>query len=174
MRTWLELEERFRALAPALQYCRLDAQWGAAGEYWRIAGSRATPATYEYEVLSALAGRFLGSVLRQDVEDERALLEVEDSKVRWYRLLMRHSPFFGDRNYGQQINEDGSSAGFIYTGSLSQMAEAAAVQCLALHASHPLKETKSGWQWFHDNYLKGIIIGAVLAVVGAILKLFIG
>ena len=36
MKTWLEFEERFRVIAAPLQYLRIDFQWGAAGEYWRL------------------------------------------------------------------------------------------------------------------------------------------
>lgn len=173
MKSWLELEQRFRALAPSLQHFRLDAQWGAAGEYWRLAGGGTTPASHEYEILSALGGRMLQKVLSTASESEQALLQMKDPEVRWYNLLKARSPFFGDRSYGQQLHEDGSSAGFIYTGSVRQPAEAAAVLCLALEASHPIVERKSKWQWLHENYVKAILVGAAVALLGAVAKLLI-
>jgi len=173
MNSWLELEQRFRGLAPTLTHCRLDAQWGAAGEYWHIAGS-SSPATTEYEILSTLAGRLLQRVLRQKIESEKALLSVEDPKIRWYTALKSQSPSFAHGIYGEQRNEDGSSVGFIFTGNIRSIAEASANLCLAFHASHPIVERTSRWRWLHDNYIKAIIIGGILALVGAAAKVLIG
>ena len=174
MKSWLDLEARFRGLAPNLQHCRLDAQWGAAGEYWRIAGTGPTPSTHEYELLSAVAGQFLGQVLIPRKEGEKTLLQVTDPKIRWYSALKLLSPSFGNKSYGQQLNEDGRSAGFIYIGSVSSIAEASANLCLSLQASHPIVERKSKWQWLHENYIKGLIIGIIIVIVGAVAKLFTG
>jgi len=156
-----------------MQFFRLDAQWGAAGEHWRLAGVGLTPSSHEYEILSTIAGQMLERVLRPPIEAEKSLLDISDPKVRWYTLLKTNSPFFGDRSYGEQLHEDSSSAGFIFTGTLSRPAEAAAVLCLSLHASHPIVEKKSKWQWLHDNYVKAIVIGTILALVGAVIK-FVG
>lgn len=171
MKSWLDLEQRFRNLVPALQHVRLDAQWGAAGEYWRLAGGGLTPASHEYEILSALAGQMLELVLRKSVDAEKLLLDISDPKVRWYNLLKTNSPFFGDRSYGEQLHEDGSSAGSIFTGTLSRPTEAAAVLCLSLQVSHPITERKSKWQWVHEHYIRAIVIGSVLALIGAAIKL---
>ncbi len=170
MNSWLDLELRFRNLVPALQHVRLDVQWGAAGEYWRLSGGGRTPASHEYEVLSGLGGRMLQRVLSESKESERALLAIADPKERWFNLLKSESPFFGARSYGQQLHEDGTPAGFIYTGTISHPAEAAAVLCLSLQVSHPIVEHKSRWQWLHENYVKGIVVGTVLAVVAAAVK----
>jgi hypothetical protein len=174
MKTWLDLEARFRALEPALQFCRLDAQWGAAGEYWRIAGNVSPMARQEYELLSGVAGQFLEQVYSSKIEKEQALLAIVDTRTRWYNLLKQTSPVFGDRSYGEQLNDDGSSAGFIYTGSLNSMAAAAANLCLALQASHPIVERKSRWQWLHENYIKALVVGIVVALVGAAAKFLLG
>jgi hypothetical protein len=104
-------------------------------------------------------------------EGEAAFLEIEDPRRRWYCLLKLSSPTFGDRSYGEQLNDDGTSAGFIYTGSLTSIADASANLCLALQASHPIVERKGKWQWLHDNYIKALVVGAILAVVGAGVKL---
>jgi hypothetical protein len=161
-------------MAPALRGCRLDAQWGAAGEYWRIAGFTDAIGRQEYELLCGVGGTFLEQVYSSNVEGERVLLEERDPKVRWYRLLKATSPAFGDLSYGEQLHEDGTSAGFIFTGSLDRIAEASANTCLALHASHPLVERKSKWTWLHENYVKAIVIGVVVAIVGTIIKLVSG
>ncbi len=173
VKTWLDLEDRFRLLEPQLQFCRLDAQWGAAGEFWRIAGSGSPVARQEYELLSSLAGKWLEEVFSDRDSDEQALLAIADPRTRWYTLLKQSSPAFGDRSYGEQFNSDGSSAGFIYTGSLHSMGVAAANVCLALQTTHPIIERKSRWQWLHDNYLKAIIIGIILAALGGLAKLLL-
>lgn len=171
MQTWLDFETRFRALAPALQFVRLDAQWGAAGEYWRIAGGGNSPVIQQFEILAAYAGQQLAKALELAGESTSPLLQVEDPKHRWYRMLKESSPAFGDLSYGEQRNDDGSSAGFIYTGTIHPFAEASANLCLSLHASHPLKEKNSKWHWFHENYGKALIVGGILALVGAAAKL---
>jgi len=171
MESWLELEKRFRSLTAELKFCRLDAQWGAAGEYWRIAGSSRTPATEQFEILSSLAGQLLQKALTGPTGTEKQPLAAEDPKLIWYKALKSNSRSFGDQSYGQQFNADGTSAGFIFTGSLNNIADAAANLCLALHASHPpLAERKNRWQWVHDNYIKALIIGTILAIVGAAAK----
>ena len=174
MNSWLELERRFRALAPSLAHCRIDAQWGAAGEYWRIAGSATSPISTEYEILSTMAGQLLQRVLSEKIESEQSLLAIQDPKIRWYNALKLKSPQFGHQNYAQQINEDGTSAGFIFMGSVSQIAEASANLCLAFQVSHPIVERPSRWQWLHENYIRALIIGTVLALVGAVAKALIG
>jgi len=173
MNSWLELEKRFRALAPTLAHCRIDAQWGAAGEYWRIAGGVPSPTTNEYEILSTIAGQLLQRVLSEKIEGEKLLLAVGDPKIRWYHALKLRSPSFGDYSYGEQRHEDGSSAGFIFTGSISPIAESSANLCLTFHASHPIVEHTSRWRWLHDNYIKALIIGGILALVGAASKMLI-
>ena len=171
MEDWLELERRFRALAPALQFARLDAQWGAAGEYWRVAGAGNSTVVQQFEILATLAGQNLAKALAAVNQSGPPLLHVADAKHRWYGLLKESSPAFGNCSYGEQKNDDGSSAGFIYTGSIHPVAEASANLCLSLHASHPIKEKKSKWLWFHENYGKALIVGGILALVGAAAKL---
>ncbi len=172
MDSWLEIEQRFRLLAQELKHHRLDVQWGAAGEYWRIAGfGGQTPATEQFQILSSLAGQLLGRVLKGENKVEQLLLATADTKLRWYHALKALSSSFGDQSYGEQLNEDGSSAGFIFTGTISQIAEASANLCLAFHASYPIVERKSKWQWLHENYIRAIIIGIVVTIAGAIAKL---
>src|SRR5260370_39532275 len=53
--TWLELEQRFKELEPALQFSRIDGQTGSAGEYWRIAGSAGRDAEDRFNAVAAMA-----------------------------------------------------------------------------------------------------------------------
>lgn len=173
MQTWLDLEGRFRALVPNLKFGRLDAQWGAAGEYWHVVGGGDPAVRQEFELLCGVAGRFLEKVYSKDVPEQAKLLAIEDPKTRWYALL---KTFAGVQNlmYGEQRNDDGSSAGFIYSGTVNSFVESSANLCLALHLEKPVVERQSKWKWFHDNYGKALIVGVVLAIVGAAIKLVSG
>ncbi|MDR7332454.1 hypothetical protein [Roseateles asaccharophilus] len=173
MQTWLDLESRFRALAPRLKFGRLDAQWGAAGEHWHIAGGADQLARQEFELLSAVAGRFLEQVYSAKDPDQSKLLLIEDPRARWYTLLKQ---FAGVQNllHGQQLHDDGSPAGSIYSGTVTAFVESSANLCLALHTKSPIVERQSKWKWFHDNYGKALIVGVALALVGAGIKLIGG
>ncbi|WP_156480581.1 hypothetical protein [Aquipseudomonas alcaligenes] len=174
MKTWLDLEGRFRALEPQLRNARLSGQWGAAGDHWHIAGLVDSMARQEFELLSGVAGRWLEKVLSTKNETDRELLDIPDPKIRWYVLLKRSSPAWKTDLYGEQRADDGSPLGIIYGGTMSSVAAASANQCLALQASHPLREEVSKWKWIHDNYIKGLVVGAILALVGAAAKLLFG
>ena len=99
------------------------------------------------------------------------LLQIVNPKIRWYTLLKQFVPF-QNPIYGEQRHPDGSSAGFIYSATLLSLAESCANLCLALQTNHPIVERTSRWQWFHDNYGKAILIGAVLAIISAAITLF--
>ena len=171
--TWLDIESRFRLLAPSTTGARLDAQWGAAGEHWRIAGLFQPVARQELELLCGVAGQFLERVFSGKLPEQAALLAISDPKIRWFTLLKQANQF-ENFVYGEQHNEHGSSAGFIYSASLPSVAERCANLCLALQAQPPILERPSKWHWFHDNYGKAIVVGIVLAVAGAVVKLLIG
>lgn len=161
MESWFDMEKRFRVLAPDLQHHRLDAQWGAAGEYWRVAGFGRSPATEQFEMLSSLAGQLLGGVLGGGNELEQALLSIKDSKIRWYQALKALSSAFKSDGYGEQLNEDGSSGGFIYTGTINQIAEVSANLCLSLQISHPIAKTHQEKNVTQINNFHGAITGQV-------------
>lgn len=173
MQTWLELEQRFRSLAPSLRHSRLDAQWGVAGEHWRIAGSTDPLVVQQFEALASVAGQMLKRAMKTKESVEPKAPEASDPRLRWYNLLKEASPSFRDLRYGEQRNADGTSAGFIYMGSLPQFADASANLCLSLHTSHPIENKPSRWRWFHENYGKSLIIGIILALVGTVAKLWI-
>lgn len=64
MPTWKELEVDFRELRTALQYSRLDAQWGTSGEHWRLAGGHDPNVRRQFEALSRIAGEKLSEALQ--------------------------------------------------------------------------------------------------------------
>lgn len=138
MDSWLDIEQRFRKLAPELSQHRIDAQWGAAGEYWRVTGARSSPATEQFEILSSLAGRLLLAALKGDTKEEKTIISTEDEKLRWYKALKMMSSSFENNDYAEQLNADGSSAGLIFSGTVNQIAEASANLCLTFHALHPV------------------------------------
>ena len=160
-------------MASALNFCRLDAQWGAAGEHWHVAGTSAPVVRREFELLCGVAGQFLERIYSAKVPEQAALLNISNPKIRWYTLLKQTSQF-EQFVYGEQHNEDGSSAGFIYSATLHSIAESSANLCLALQAEYPIVERTSKWQWFHDNYGKAIVVGVVLALIGAVVKVVFG
>jgi hypothetical protein len=172
MNTWLDLEARLRALAPSLQFARLDAQWGAAGDHWRVAGGADPVVRQQFELLCGVAGQFLDKVYSSENPDQAALLAITNPKIRWYSLLKQFVPF-QNFFYGEQ-HPDGSSAGFIYSATLPSFVESCANLCLALQTQYPIVEHPSKWKWFHDNYGKAILVGAVLAGIGAAIKLLTG
>jgi hypothetical protein len=174
VKTWLDLESRFRSLEPKLRDARLDGQWGVAGDHWRISGLVDSLARQEFELLSAVGGRWLEKVLSAKAEADQELLQVADPKLRWYLLLKRSSPTWKTDLYGEQMADDGSSLGYVYGGTLSSLAAAAANVCLALQVSHPLRDEVSKLRWLHDNYIKGLLVGIVLAIAGAATKLLFG
>jgi len=60
MKTWLDLEVRFREISPALKRVRIDSQTGAAGEYWNIFKfDTSNEVISQFECLSYLAGQKL-------------------------------------------------------------------------------------------------------------------
>ena len=87
MRDWLEIEARFRRLAEPLQQMRLDFQWGAAGEYWRLAGVSGSPTTKEFEAIAAIAGRHLESVLPKQGEVFERINGESSTLHKWYRAV---------------------------------------------------------------------------------------
>lgn len=139
MKDWLEIEARFRRLAEPLQQMRLDFQWGAAGEYWRLAGVRGSPITNEFEAIATIAGRHLESVLpKQDDVFER--INGESSKLhKWYRAVKELTEDFEFGPYGTQADENGNSKGNIYTGSIPRPVLTSANLCLYLHENYPIE-----------------------------------
>jgi hypothetical protein len=170
MKNWIELESRFRSLAPGLQHARLDDQTGAAGEYWRLAGGFDHQAVRQFETLSLLAGTLLVEALAGQ-PDAKPILEGTDPKIRWYRALKAYSESHEIGPSGYQKNDAGENLGWIHSGSIQNIGEVAANVSLYLQARHPIRA-----RWYkqiYDDYGKKIVIGLVLALAAALIGLWL-
>jgi hypothetical protein len=139
MKSWLEFEERFRLIVAPLQYLRLDFQWGAAGEYWRLCGMSSNALTRQFDNLAELSGLALLECAKTHVELLPLTANEKETSYVWYRALKELTNDFKFESYGSQYQEDGSHAGNIYSGSISNVVEASANLCLLLHARYPIQ-----------------------------------
>ena len=138
MKSWLEFEERFRRISVSLQYLSIDFQWGAAGEYWRLCGMPSNALCRQFEALAELSGLALLESAKTHVELLPMVAKEREAKYVWYRALKELTNDFKFDFYGTQHQEDGSYAGTIFSGSISNIGEASANLCLLLHARYPL------------------------------------
>lgn len=138
MKSWLEFEDRFRRIAIPLQYLRIDFQWGDAGEYWRLCGMPASALDRQFEGLAELAGLVLQETAKTRGELLPLVTKEKEAKHVWYRALKELTHDFKFGFYATQHEEDGSNAGTIYTGSISNIGESSANLCLWLHAKYPI------------------------------------
>jgi hypothetical protein len=138
MKSWLEFEERFRRIAVPLQYLRIDFQWGAAGEYWRLCGMPSNALVRQFDALAELSGLALLESAKTYVELLPLVAKEKEARHVWYRGLKELTDGFKFEFYGTQHQEDGSDAGTIYSGSISNIGETSANLCLLLHARYPL------------------------------------
>jgi hypothetical protein len=174
MRTWLDLEERFRALLPAPQI-RLDMQWGAAGEHWRVAGTGATgPWLREFEVLCGLSGRLLERSLDRESELGKALLAEKDPLTRWYRLLKHKGHGVRNELYAYQTDNAGNHMGNIYSATIEGLVQVCANQCLELEVHSPVHDDREWYTKIYDTHGREIVIGAIVAIVTAIAGVLFG
>ena len=168
MDTWINFESRFKELAPRLQSSRIDDQTGAVGEYWRLSGvNNDREAEQEFQTLCSIAGNHITEVLG-GIEAYSIILDNEDPKIRWYRLLKEKSPSYSRGPSGYQIEDDGSK-GWIHGGTISHICEGSANLALWLHANHPI--TQHWAKTFYQDYGKEIIVGAVLIIISSIVAL---
>jgi len=111
---------------------RLDYQWGAAGEYWRIAATASPSYAQQFESLARIAGTKIVSVPTLGA-DERVAQEADPVR-RWYRCLVLHSGRFEQRTFATQVDEDGNPAGNIYSGSIPALSDVSANLCLMMES----------------------------------------
>ena len=137
--TWLELEQRFRELEAPLQLTRIDGQTGAAGEHWRWAGSPSGDAGRRFRAIAAMASARLFQDFPSKIGSFPELESESDPVIRWYKALKFIADRYEEGQYAEQINDDGSSAGFIFMGSIERPAAASATLCLEL-ASRPIEK----------------------------------
>jgi hypothetical protein len=130
--TWYELEQRFKELEPALQFSRIDGQTGAAGEYWRIAGGPRRDFEDRFEALASIASTRLFQDFPGEIEKHDGLASEANPVIRWYKALQCIGNRYGNVRVLEQRNDDGSSGGFIYSGTIDKPAAASATLCLKL------------------------------------------
>ena len=138
MKTWLEFEDRFCRIAGPLQYLRIDFQWGAAGEYWHLCGMPVSALDRQFDVLAELAGLALLETAKSNRELLPLVEKEKEAKHIWYRALKELAQEFKFGSCGTAHEEDGTYAGTICTGSISNIGEASANLCLWLHGRYPL------------------------------------
>lgn len=138
MKSWLEFEDRFRRIAFPLQYLRIDFQWGAAGEYWRLCGMPVSALDRQYDALAELAGLALLETAKGNRELLPLVEKEKEAKHVWYRALKELTQEFKVGLCGTAHEEDGTYAGTICTGSISNIGEVSANLCLWLHGKYPL------------------------------------
>ena len=169
MRTWLDLEERFRALAP-MRLARLDIQWGAAGDHWYVAGTNALgPNLRQFETLCGIGGRFLQRSLDPKSELAQELLAESDPTIRWYRLLKRQGNGLRQGPNAYEIDDAGNRKGDIYTATIDDVLDISANQCLELEAQFPVRDDKKWYAHLYDDYGKELIRGAFNTLIAAII-----
>lgn len=92
----------------------------------------------QFEALAELSGLALVECAETHVELLPTVANEREAKYAWYRALKELTNDFEFGSYGTQHKEDGSYAGTIYWGSISNVVEASANLCLLLHARYPL------------------------------------
>lgn len=128
--TWKELEYEFRQLAPSLGYSRVDAQWGDAGEHWRLAGGGDLFAQQRFEMVVRLAGtKILYTGIVRDYPD---VLNEPNPVTRWYKAIRYIGGNFKFGFLGEMHDNDGNATGLIYTGSIDRVIEASSLLCYKL------------------------------------------
>ena len=139
MKSWLEFEERFRGIAPSLQYQRIDFQWGTDGEYWQVCGGAVPSAARRFSAIAMLSGIALLEAAKIYSELETIVSKENEPEHVWYRALkeltgeFKMSPiYFTDENR--------SPKGNIFIGSIENICEVSANLCLVLHGRYPLPE----------------------------------
>jgi hypothetical protein len=142
MQTWRELEKEFNELIPQMQYMRLDAQWGAAGEYWHLAGGFNRNAEKRFVALAHIAGEKLAKVLTPGIDVANEVLTEINPAYRWYKGIWKISGNFEYGFIAEQKTDKDESAGFIQTGTINNIAEASATFCVELTAKYPENETE--------------------------------
>jgi hypothetical protein len=128
--TWHELEQRFRELEPALRFSRIDSQTGAAGEHCRTAGVSDQDARRQFDAIAAIASSRLFQDFPGDVSSNANLARESDPTIRWYKALRDIGARYEHGPIAEQLNDDGSSGGFIYTGTINNPVTASATLCL--------------------------------------------
>jgi hypothetical protein len=135
MNSWIDIENRFRNIAESLKYLRLDVQWGAAGEYWHLAGMHKNTVVSQFEELAAIAGNLLKKTFDEKTKLGKDILSERDPKTIWYKALKEYSGEFKIHQTCPLV--EGKP---ICSGSVNSVAEVSANLCIKFHANQPIKE----------------------------------
>ena len=112
--TWLELEQRFNDLHPALQFSRIDIVTGASGEHFTIAGAADRESIDRFKAVAGIAGARLQRDFPDEIGRHQQLARESDPLMLWYKAL---------RHIG------GSGAATVFIGTIDQPAAASANLC---------------------------------------------
>lgn len=115
--TWLELEQRFRELHPALQFSRLDIVKGSPGEHFTVAGGPDPETIDRFKTVARMAGARLSRDFPDEIGRHKQLAQESDPLMLWYKAL---------RHIG------GGGAATVFIGTIDQPAAASANLCLTL------------------------------------------
>jgi hypothetical protein len=170
MRTWLDLEERFRALLEPLQWARLECTWGAVPEKWRIVATGSRKSRHRIETLCGIGGRLLEKAVDSEAELDMALFAEPDPKIRWYRLLRSTCPEVRTESAGWRAHDAHKSKDSIYFATVDHLVEVCAKQCLELQMLCPMLEEKKKWRSrLYDRHGKELVLGAFATLLAAII-----
>jgi len=159
LKNWLDLEARFRTIAPRLQGYRLDIQLGAV-ETFRLVGGHDREARMEFELLSRSAGKLLKHAL-PDNGGYDVILGYRHPPMRWYRALKELSHAAEPGTVGFQI-VDGREQG-IYNWTINNIGDIAANVCLDLQGQYPIRPSR--WERYHGKEITLIAIGALVTQI---------
>ncbi len=115
--TWLELEQRFKQLHPALQSSRIDIVTRASGDHFTVAGAADRESIDRFNDLAGIAGARLRRDFPDEIDRHEQLAQESDPSMLWYKAL---------RYIG------GSGAAHVFIGTIDQPAAASATLCLTM------------------------------------------
>ncbi|MGZ5437880.1 MAG: hypothetical protein ACXWID_13760 [Pyrinomonadaceae bacterium] len=138
MKTWLDIEDRFRALTEPLRFMRLDIQWGGStGESWSIAGVGQSHEVVQFQALSAIAGDALIAAFK-DISGKPDWLKDPQPNRRWFRALKDWGGAFRYRTYFHELDDAGNITNTAHLGGIENICEVSANVCLFLHSAVPI------------------------------------
>jgi hypothetical protein len=130
MPSWRELEKVFQELHKALQYSRINYQWGEEGEYFHFTGTYNPQFEKKFENLACIAGEKL--MKSPAIPEYKEVLREPNPLYCWYKGLRYISGLFEYEVKGQKQNSEVNNMGSIYNGSIVRVAEASSVLCLKM------------------------------------------
>lgn len=167
MYSWKELDAEFQKLQAPLDRARLDIQWGAAGEHFRLAAYFDVEAKERYRALSSIAGSKMKAIIKEDHPFTEELIKAASTEEIWYRALWRMSRSFESRFMATQRGDDGEDLGALFTGSVSRPASAASSLCIQLLAALGEPRAQFSIKRFFSEHWKWVI-GTLIALASVL------